>query len=62
MQGLLSPESGENDEICAIILASQWKRRLQHYRKTEAKDAVIDELGLRRTEEYHPPKLSQIFE
>nr|XP_022344861.1 uncharacterized protein LOC111137616 isoform X2 [Crassostrea virginica] len=62
VKGLLSPESGENDEICAIILASQWKRRLQHYRKTEAKDAVIDELGLRRTEEYHPPKLSQIFE
>lgn len=61
-QGLTTPEHGGNDEVCAIILATHWQRRLQHYRKMEAKEAVIDDLGLRRIEEYCPPKLTQIFE
>ncbi|XP_061197776.1 catenin alpha-2-like [Saccostrea echinata] len=61
VKGLLAPESGGNDEVCAIILATQWQRRLQHYRKMEAKEAIMDELGLRRIEEHCPPKLAQIF-
>ncbi|XP_056018067.1 uncharacterized protein LOC125679563 isoform X2 [Ostrea edulis] len=62
VKGLTTPEHGGNDEVCAIILATHWQRRLQHYRKMEAKEAVIDDLGLRRIEEYCPPKLTQIFE
>lgn len=62
VKGLFSPDSGDNDEVCAVILATQWRRRLHHYRKMEAKEAIIDELGLRRTEEHRPPKLTQIFQ
>lgn len=62
VKGLFSPDSGDNDDICALILATQWRRRLHHYRKMEAREAVIDDLGLRRTEEHRPPKLAQIFQ
>ncbi|CAC5403448.1 unnamed protein product [Mytilus coruscus] len=62
VKGLKAPEDSSNsDATSAIVLATQWQRRLIRQRQREIVDADRDDLGLRRIEEHRPPKLTQIF-
>ncbi|XP_076104056.1 uncharacterized protein LOC143072834 isoform X1 [Mytilus galloprovincialis] len=62
VKGLKAPEDSSNsDATSAIVLATQWQRRLIRQRQREIVDADTDDLGLRRIEEHRPPKLTQIF-
>ncbi|KAJ8312557.1 hypothetical protein KUTeg_009930 [Tegillarca granosa] len=61
IKGLKAPVGDTTDEVNAIILATQWQKKLLHQRKVEADQAERDNLGLRRIEEYKPPMLTQIF-
>ena len=62
LQGLRAPDNTDNtDTTSAIVLATQWQRRLIRQRQREIADADKDDLGLRRIEEHRPPLLSQIF-
>ncbi|XP_060073578.1 uncharacterized protein LOC132553356 [Ylistrum balloti] len=61
VKGLVMPEDGSEDDISAIILATQWRRKFVRHLQREADEAQKDTLGLRRIEEHKPPALTQIF-
>ncbi|XP_033755819.1 catenin alpha-like [Pecten maximus] len=61
VKGLVMPEDGSEDDISAIILATQWRRKFVRHLQREADEAKKDTLGLRRIEEHRPPALTQIF-
>lgn len=62
VKGLRAPDDTSNtDTASAIVLATQWQRRLVRQRQREIADADKDDLGLRRIEEHKPPLLTQIF-
>ncbi|OWF53522.1 uncharacterized protein LOC110446295 isoform X2 [Mizuhopecten yessoensis] len=61
VKGLVMPEDGSEDDISAVILATQWRRKFVRHLQREADEAPKDTLGLRRIEEHNPPALTQIF-
>ncbi|KAK3084101.1 hypothetical protein FSP39_008190 [Pinctada imbricata] len=61
VKGLNAPEDGDEAENCAIILTTQWKRKLDRYRQAEMLKPQRDDLGLRRMERDMAPQLSHIF-
>ncbi|XP_069113867.1 uncharacterized protein [Argopecten irradians] len=61
VKGLMMPENGSEDDISAVILATQWRRKFVRHLQREADEAQKDTLGLRRIEEHRPPTLTQIF-
>ena len=55
------PEDGSPDDVNAVILATQWRRKFLVHLQQESNTAGKDDLGLRRIEEHKPPELTQIF-
>ncbi|KAK3597757.1 hypothetical protein CHS0354_006116 [Potamilus streckersoni] len=62
VKGLNPPSKEEPDETSVIVLATKWRQKCFQHREEEMKTAVDDELGLKRIEQFRPPKLTQIFD
>ena len=62
LQGLRQPPSGALDETEAIILATEWKRRVVEHRQQHTLQASKDALGLRKVTQCNGgPTLTQIM-
>ena len=54
------PPKDAVDETEAVILATEWNRKMLHFRRKENCTAETDELGLRRVNRLSPgPKMGQ---
>ncbi|XP_013384611.1 catenin alpha-1 isoform X2 [Lingula anatina] len=62
VKGLRQPPPDAVDESQAVVLATQWKRKLTSHRRQEASIADMDELGLRMiNRNTSGPALQEIF-
>ena len=61
MQSFLEPPSEAHDETEAVVLATEWRQKLDIHRELELNSSLRDSLGLRKVDISSPtPSLGRI--